>query len=78
VTGRLRKVSSSNILNTLYSLLKCFRCGRKGHRVANCKAKVVFSAEESMSESNKNDLLYFKVYGEKGVVGGLSKIKDVL
>jgi Zinc knuckle len=76
--GKPRKVSSSNIPNTSHRPLKCFHCGRKGHRVADCKAKIVFSAEESELESNKKNLSYFNVYGGKGVVGGLSEIRSVL
>jgi hypothetical protein len=74
--GRSRKVSSSSTPNTSHSLLKCFYCGREDHHVADCKTKVVFSAEEL--EFNKNDLVYVKVYEKKEVMGGLSKIRGVL
>jgi Zinc knuckle len=76
--GKPRKVSSSSIPNTLRGLLKCFRCGREGHHVTECKAKIVFTAEEFKSEANKNDSSYFNVYGGKGVVDGLSEIGSVL
>jgi hypothetical protein len=76
--GKLRKVSSSNTPNTSRGPLKCFCCGREDHRVAECKTKIVFSAEESESESNKKDSSYLNVYEGEGVVGGLSEIGSVL
>jgi hypothetical protein len=76
--GKLRKVSLSNTPNTLYRLLKCFHCGREGHCVTDCKAKIVFSAEEFESESNKKNSSYFNIYREEGVVGGLSEIRGML
>jgi hypothetical protein len=50
----------------------------RSHHITNCKAKVVFLAEESESESNKNNLSYFEVYEREEVVGRLSKIRSVL
>jgi hypothetical protein len=76
--GRPRKVSLSNTPNTSHGLLKCFRYGRKGHHVTDCKAKVVFSAEESRSEANKSDSSYSKVYRREGIMDGLSEIRSVL
>jgi Zinc knuckle len=75
---RLRKVSLSNNPNTSSDSLKCFRCGKKGHHITDCKAKVVFSAEESRLETNKNNSSYFKVYRGEGVMGGLSEIEGML
>jgi hypothetical protein len=76
--GKLRKVSSSSTPNTSHRSLKYFRCGRKGHCVAECKVKIVFTAEESESESNKNNSSYVNAYREEGVMGGLSEIEGVL
>jgi hypothetical protein len=65
--GKPRKVSSSSTPNISHGPLKCFHCGREGHHVTECKAKIVFTAEESESETNKNDSSYVNVYGEKGL-----------
>jgi hypothetical protein len=78
VTGRPKKVSPSNTLNTSCDFFKCFCCGREDYHVADCKAKVVFSAEEFESKINKNKLSYLEIYREKGVVGRLSEIRSVL
>jgi hypothetical protein len=40
---------------------KCFRCGKPGHRIADCKARVVFSGEEVSENKQKSD--YMKVQG---------------
>jgi hypothetical protein len=77
VAGKPKKgVSGPTANNNARGLIKCFRCGRTGHHIAKCKAKVVFSGEDA--EDNKDITQYTRTKGGEGDKGGLSESGSVL